>query len=68
MLLYTQELKNIKPSSQETLNKIKKAVEEIKGELKQKGNMDALSIAYQKNDLEEIKKFGNFIKDNFKQE
>jgi len=66
MLLYTQELKNIKPTSSEVKNKVKKAVDEIREELKQKGDMDALSIAYQKDDLAEIKEFGEFIRNNFK--
>lgn len=66
MLLYKQEIKNIKPASQKTLDKVKIAISEIQEELKQKGDMDALSIAYQKDDLAEIQKFGDFIKNNFK--
>jgi glucose-6-phosphate isomerase len=64
-MLYTQELKNIESPSEEILNKAKKAVIEIKQELKQKGDMDALSIAYQQDDLKEIQEFSDFIKNNF---
>lgn len=65
MLLYTQELRNISPASSKTLDKVKRAISDIKQELKQKGDMDALSIAYQKDDLTEIQKFADFIRENF---
>jgi len=66
MLLYEQKLKNITSVSHITLEKVQKAIREIKEELKQSGDMDALSIAYEKEDLAEIQQFADFIKNNFK--
>lgn len=66
MLLYSQTLKNINSPSQETLEKAKKAVSEIKEDLYKEGDLKALGIAYEKEDLEEIQEFADFIRNNFK--
>lgn len=66
MLLYNQDLKNILPATAETDKKIQKAIEEIKQEIKQDGDMKCVAIAYEKDDLKEMKEFSKFIRENFK--
>lgn len=66
MLLYSQSTKNIKKASEKTTNKVKEVVKNLKEELKTEGDITALSIAYEKDDLREIKEFASFINANFK--
>lgn len=66
MLLYNQELKNIISASADTAKKVEKAIAEIKTEMTQEGDMKCVSIAFEKDDLKEIKEFAAFINKNFK--
>jgi len=63
---YTQTTRNMEKPSKITVAKIQKAVEKIKQELKQGGDMEALNIAYRKDDLPDIQNFADFINKNFK--
>ncbi|MDD2839726.1 MAG: hypothetical protein PHY80_01170 [Rickettsiales bacterium] len=65
-MLYNQELKNITLATTETSAKVQKAIDEIKQEMKQDGDMKCVAIAYEKDDLKEMKEFANFIKNSFK--
>ncbi|MDR0423836.1 MAG: hypothetical protein LBH46_04630 [Rickettsiales bacterium] len=64
-MLYSQDLKNITYKEQ-TLSVVKEAVASVRKELKEEGDMKCVSIAFEKNDLTEIKEFAKFINDNFK--
>ncbi len=64
MLLYNQNILNIDGSK--VLNLAKSKVNELKTELNIIPDYKALTIAYNKEDLKEIKDFSNFINDNFK--
>ena len=64
MLLYNQNILNIDGSK--VLNLAKSKVNELKTELNTIPDYKALTIAYEKDDLKEIKDFSNFINDNFK--
>ena len=66
MLLYNQELKNIEPAKAETAKKVQSAIEWIKSELHGDSDMKCVGIAYEKDDLKEIKDFASFIRNNFK--
>ncbi|GMO61429.1 MAG: glucose-6-phosphate isomerase [Rickettsiales bacterium] len=66
MLLYEQELKNIKSPKGDTLKRVEEAVESVRNELKSDGDMKAVGIAYENADLFEIKEFAQFLNQNFK--
>jgi glucose-6-phosphate isomerase len=66
MLLYTQKTFNLKLKDASLLVKAKNIVGEIQNDLKKGGDYDALNIAYQEDDLQEIIDFSNFINQNFK--
>lgn len=66
MLLYTQNTKNIPQASNEALQKTQQIIANLKEELKTQGDITALNIAYEKNDLKEIQDFADFINQNFK--
>lgn len=66
MLLYNQILKNIAPAKAETAKKVQEAIEWIKSELHGDSDMKCVGIAYEKDDLKEMKDFASFINSNFK--
>ena len=66
MLLYNQKLLNLNNVDKDILNKTKQSLDIVRDGLKKSGDYDALSIAYKKEDLQEIKDFSRFINDNFK--
>jgi glucose-6-phosphate isomerase len=66
MLLYTQKTLNLELKDISLLKKTKEIIKEIQGDLKVVGDYDALNIAYQDDDLQEIIDFSNFINQNFK--
>ena len=66
MLLYNQELKNIAPAKAETAKKVQQAIDWVRNELHGDNDMKCIGIAYEKDDLKEIKEFASFIRKNFK--
>ena len=66
MLSYTQKTLNITLQDKTILDKTKQAISEIKEDLKNTGDYDALSIAYKNDDLQEIIDFSKFLNNNFK--
>ncbi len=66
MLLYNQKLLNLDNIDKNIINKTKQSLDIVREGLKKSGDYDALSIAYEKEDLKEIKDFSRFINDNFK--
>ena len=66
MLLYNQILKNIAPAKAETAKKVQEAIEWVKSELHGDNDMKCVGIAYEKDDLKEMKDFASFINSNFK--
>lgn len=64
MLLYEQDILNV--SNDGNIESVEKAVQEFKEELKSIPDYRALTIAYDRDDLKEIKEFSEFINNNFK--
>lgn len=64
-MLYEQNILNME-NDEKGLELAKKSVKEIKDDLYKIVDYKALNIAYEKDDLKEIKDFSNFISDNFK--
>jgi len=64
-MLYTQVLKNVVPATSGTSEKVRQAVLSIKEEMRGDGDMKCVSIAYEKDDLKEIKDFAKFINNTF---
>lgn len=67
MLFYDQKLLNIKEADSNTKNKLNnEVIPAIKQKMEEQGDFTALKIAFEKEDLKEIKDFANFINKNFK--
>lgn len=64
-MLYNQKILNLSLKNNLFLDKAKQAVSEIKKDIKNEGDYDALSIAYKEDDLDEIIEFSNFLRSNF---
>ena len=65
-MLYNQKYYNLATAKADTAKKIQEAVKSVKDELNGNGDMKCVGIAYEKDDLKEIKDFASFIRNNFK--
>ena len=65
-MLYNQKYYNLATAKADTAKKIQEAVKSVKDELNGNSDMKCVGIAYEKDDLKEIKDFASFIRNNFK--
>jgi glucose-6-phosphate isomerase len=67
-MLYNQELKNIVSARDDTKEKVREVIESLREEIfiSKNNDMECVSVACHKHDLEKIKSFAKSINDNFK--